>query len=102
MNHFCFLIPVTLLLGKCFSKRMEIRNKFSEVNILCSFVLLVLFAHLSLETNPAGWVSAHYVAQAPLSLQAYASMLSLKSLLYHLVLYDPGCLIILSLSVFND
>lgn len=89
------------LLGKCFLNRIEIKNKFSEVNILCSFVLLALLAHLSLETNPAGWVSTHYVAQALLSPQAYASMLSLKFLLYHLLLYDLSCLIILSLSVFN-
>lgn len=47
---------------------MEI-NKFSEVNILCSFVLLALIAYLSLKINPAGWASTHYVAQALLSLQ---------------------------------
>lgn len=80
---------------------MEIKNKFSEVNILCSFVLLALFAHLSFKTNPTGWASTHYVAQALLSVQAYASMLSLKFQLCHLALYDLGCLIILSLSVFN-
>lgn len=80
---------------------MGIKNKFSEVNILCSFVLLALFAHLSLETNPAGWTSTHYGAQALLSLQAYASMLSLKFLPCHLVLHDLSWLIILSLSVFN-
>lgn len=48
---------------------MEIKNKFSEVNILYSFVLLALFAHLSFKTNPTGWASTHYVAQALLSLQ---------------------------------
>lgn len=79
---------------------MEI-NKFSEVNILCSFVLLALIAYLSLKINPAGWASTHYVAQALLSLQTYAFMLSLKFLLCYLVLYDLSCLIILSLSVFN-
>lgn len=80
---------------------MEIKNKFSEANIMCSFVSLALFAHLSFKANPTSWALTHYVGQALWSQQACASMLSLKLQLCHLLLYNLSCLLILSLNVLD-